>query len=84
MSPETTTNALDRDWLALRQWARLTLSCAIEHATTSPEAHALLAQLHAPLTDLIALCEDQDRPLEARVRQLEADLTAHVAEDARG
>jgi hypothetical protein len=54
-------NALPFEWLGLRQWAKMTISCAHEHAQKFQAADALLGEIADKCDALVRLCEDVER-----------------------
>ena len=58
---EVVSNALPQEYLELRQWAKLTLSCANEHAIRFEAADQLLADIVRACEALVVLCESVER-----------------------
>lgn len=58
---EVVSNALPQEYLGLRQWAKLTLSCAREHALRFEAADQTLGEIARQCEALVLLCEQVEK-----------------------
>jgi hypothetical protein len=55
------TNALPQEYLSLRQWARMTASCARSHARQFQAADQTLGEIVRQCEALVLLCESVEK-----------------------